>query len=73
MIQTTDPWCATFVPMRQLAVVTFVVCALMSMVHGRAPELVWPQFRGPQGAGVLPEGKLPTTLVDAVHLETRRP
>ena len=47
--------------MRQLAVVTFVVCALMSLVHGRAPELAWPQFRGPQGAGVLPEGQLPTT------------
>ena len=30
-------------------------------VHGRAPEVAWPQFRGPQGAGVLTEGKLPTT------------
>lgn len=49
MIQTTGPRCVTFVPMRQLAVATFVVCALMPMVHGRAPELAWPQFRGPQG------------------------
>ena len=29
-------------------------------LYGRAPELAWPQFRGPQGAGILAEGKLPT-------------
>jgi hypothetical protein len=40
----------------------------MSMVHGRAPELAWPQFRGPQGAGVLPEGKLPTTWSAKDHV-----
>ena len=26
-----------------------------------APSVAWPQFRGPQGAGILADGKLPTT------------
>jgi hypothetical protein len=30
-------------------------------LYARAPELAWPQFRGPAGSGVLSEGKLPTT------------
>jgi outer membrane protein assembly factor BamB len=33
----------------------------ITAVQGRAPELAWPQFRGPSGAGVLDAGKLPTS------------
>ena len=35
--------------------------ALLRPWLGRAPELAWPQFRGPAGAGILSDGKLPTT------------
>jgi outer membrane protein assembly factor BamB len=31
-----------------------------SMLDARAPDIAWPQFRGPSGAGIF-EGKLPTT------------
>ena len=41
--------------------VTFLAVAVGTHVDGRAPELAWPQFRGPAGSGVLSEGKLPTT------------
>ena len=46
--------------MRRLFVFTIIVVAGIS-VQGRAPELAWPQFRGPSGAGILTDGKLPTT------------
>ncbi len=32
-----------------------------ALVFGSEPFVAWPQFRGPGGAGVLGEGKLPTT------------
>lgn len=40
-------------------VIAFVLATLS--LSARAPELAWPQFRGPSGAGVLPEGRLPTS------------
>ena len=46
--------------MRRLFVFTVFVIAGISL-QGRAPELAWPQFRGPSGAGILSDGKLPTT------------
>src|SRR5687768_14037334 len=46
--------------MRHICLVGFLAIAVGLQLHGRAPELAWPQFRGPQGAGILPEGKLPT-------------
>ena len=46
--------------MRRLFVFTVILVAGISL-HGRAPELAWPQFRGPSGSGILSDGKLPTT------------
>ncbi len=31
-----------------------------ALVTGAEPSVAWPQFRGPAGAGILAEGKLPT-------------
>ncbi len=47
--------------MRQLVFVCFVSISLGLPLYGRAPALEWPQFRGPQGAGILADGKLPTS------------
>ena len=47
--------------MRQFVVASILVAAGVQAVGGRAPVLEWPQFRGPQGAGILAVGKLPTT------------
>lgn len=44
-----------------LTIASVVALVLTVPVHGRAPGLVWPQFRGPAGAGILSDGKLPTT------------
>jgi outer membrane protein assembly factor BamB len=44
--------------MRRMTLGGLLAVALVTGVHGRAP-IEWPQFRGPAGAGVLPEGKLP--------------
>ena len=33
----------------------------VALVIAAGPSLAWPQFRGPSGAGILAEGKLPTT------------
>jgi outer membrane protein assembly factor BamB len=32
-----------------------------ALVFGSEPSVAWPQFRGPSGAGILSDGKLPTT------------
>jgi outer membrane protein assembly factor BamB len=32
-----------------------------ALVSGSEPSIAWPQFRGPSGAGILSDGKLPTT------------
>ena len=45
--------------MRRILVLAALLVACVPFVHGRAPALAWPQFRGPQGAGVLSDGKLP--------------
>src|SRR5687768_6843789 len=47
--------------MRQFVLMSVLVAAGVQAVDGRAPALEWPQFRGPQGAGILADGKLPTT------------
>ncbi len=47
--------------MRHTFVVTLCAVAVAVHLEGRAPELAWPQFRGPAGAGILSDGKLPTT------------
>jgi outer membrane protein assembly factor BamB len=33
----------------------------VALVTGSEPSVAWPQFRGPSGAGILNEGKLPTS------------
>ena len=39
-----------------------IVFAVLSIgISARAPEIAWPQFRGPSGAGILSAGKLPTS------------
>lgn len=40
-------------------------------LNGRAPELAWPQFRGPSGAGILSDGKLPTTWTNTNNVAWR--
>ena len=47
--------------MRHLILVTLLAVAIGTQLYGRAPDLAWPQFRGPAGAGVLEAGKLPIT------------
>ena len=47
--------------MRHTILVTFLAVAVGTQLNGRAPDLAWPQFRGPAGAGVLTDGKLPIT------------
>jgi outer membrane protein assembly factor BamB len=47
--------------MRRMNLVAFLAVAVGAHLYGRAPELAWPQFRGPAGAGILTDGKLPTT------------
>ncbi len=32
-----------------------------ALVYGSEPSVAWPQFRGPSGAGILSDGKLPTS------------
>ncbi|MGE0863239.1 MAG: PQQ-binding-like beta-propeller repeat protein [Vicinamibacterales bacterium] len=41
-----------------LAVVPLV--SIAALQARRAPDVAWPQFRGPSGAGILDSGKLPT-------------
>jgi outer membrane protein assembly factor BamB len=45
--------------MRRLCFITAIVLSA-SMLDARAPEIAWPQFRGPAGAGIF-DGRLPTT------------
>ena len=47
--------------MRRLSTVVFLVAAFTSVQARRAPDLAWPQFRGPAGAGILDQAKLPTS------------
>ena len=42
-------------------IVLSIVLISGSLANGRAPELAWPQFRGPSGTGILSDGKLPTS------------
>ena len=47
---------------RSLTAVCSVLSALsVALVSGSQPSAAWPQFRGPDGAGVLGDGRLPTT------------
>ena len=48
---------------RLLTALGFSVSSVLSvaLVFGAEPPVAWPQFRGPGGAGILIEGKLPTT------------
>jgi outer membrane protein assembly factor BamB len=45
--------------MRRLCVPVAIILSA-AMLSARAPEIAWPQFRGPAGAGIF-DGKLPTT------------
>ncbi len=50
--------------MRQIAGAiagALILCSALSAALESAPSVAWPQFRGPAGAGVLSDGKLPTT------------
>ena len=46
--------------MRRLSFLAALAIASIS-ISARAPEIAWPQFRGPAGAGILIDGKLPTS------------
>jgi outer membrane protein assembly factor BamB len=44
--------------MRRVSIlIAFAIAS--SGISARAPEIAWPQFRGPAGSGILSEGKLP--------------
>ena len=46
--------------MRRVAIlIAFAIAS--TGTSARAPEIAWPQFRGPAGAGILSEGRLPTS------------
>ena len=46
--------------MRRLPILAVLIAAAIATVDARkAPELAWPQFRGPAGAGILDQAKLP--------------
>ena len=51
--------------MRRRTVLAVLVSVLFvpsaALVVGSEPPVAWPQFRGPAGAGILSDGKLPTT------------
>lgn len=47
--------------MRRLSIVVFLLAAVTSVQARRVPEIAWPQFRGPAGAGILDQAKLPAT------------
>src|SRR5512134_2395399 len=49
--------------MRRLALALMLsVASVSSAALGSSePSIAWPQFRGPAGAGILADGKLPTT------------
>jgi len=44
-----------------IAVAVLAVAAFTFVEGRRAPDVAWPQFRGPGGAGVLDEANLPTS------------
>src|SRR6185436_9365364 len=46
--------------MRRIAILAAFLIA-SAAPSARAPEIAWPQFRGPSGAGILSAGKLPTS------------
>jgi outer membrane protein assembly factor BamB len=48
--------------MRRRTVLALLISALSapSLLIGSEPPVAWPQFRGPAGAGILADGKLPT-------------
>ena len=45
--------------MRRLSIAVFLLAAFTSVQARRVPEIAWPQFRGPAGAGILDQAKLP--------------
>ncbi len=47
-------------PMRRLVFSLLITASSVALVSSE-PSVAWPQFRGPQGAGVLADGKLPTS------------
>ncbi len=47
--------------MRRISIALAVVIVSVAAVHARrAPDVAWPQFRGPAGAGILDSAKLPS-------------
>ena len=46
--------------MRQLIVMSVLSVLSAALLSGAEPSVAWPQFRGPAGAGILADGKLPT-------------
>ena len=51
-----------------------LICSVLSvpsaaLVLGAEPSVAWPQFRGPWGAGILSDGKLPTTWSTKENVE----
>ncbi|MEY4093534.1 MAG: hypothetical protein RLZZ53_733, partial [Acidobacteriota bacterium] len=50
---------ASMRPLRLAAFVSALSVLSAALVQSSEPSVAWPQFRGPSGAGILSEGKLP--------------
>jgi len=53
-----------YVPAMRRRMLIVMICAVLSVPSAALvsePSAAWPQFRGPSGAGILTDGKLPTT------------
>ena len=53
-----------YVPAMRRRMLIVMICAVLSVPSAALvsePSVAWPQFRGPSGAGILTDGKLPTT------------
>lgn len=52
---------ASMRPLRLAAFVSALSVLSAALVQSSEPSVAWPQFRGPSGAGILSEGKLPVS------------
>jgi outer membrane protein assembly factor BamB len=56
---------------RYLVAAALAVGMLTPVLARRAPDLAWPQFRGPSGTGVLDSARLPATWSNTVNVAWR--
>lgn len=59
--------------MRRLPILTVAIAAaaITTAYARKTPDLAWPQFRGPAGAGILDQAKLPATWSNTSNVAWR--